>query len=176
MKTYSELLKDPRWQRRRLEILERARFCCEECEDDTSTLHVHHRSYRKGAMPWEYRDDELQCLCEGCHKHKTQCIYEIKNLIGKLHAAFLDQLLGYCESLLYRQYGPEYDPLLRVRGGDHAEGLFDAVYQKRKMVAVRSLTKALVPPYDSIHIKSLHEHGRSVIESNGPCNGQDPNN
>ena len=32
-----------------------------------ATLNVHHIKYRKGAMPWEYSDDELVTLCEGCH-------------------------------------------------------------------------------------------------------------
>lgn len=31
MKTYYELLKDPRWQRKRLEVMQRANFECEDC-------------------------------------------------------------------------------------------------------------------------------------------------
>lgn len=65
--TYWEKLKDPRWQRRRLEILQKADFSCGRCGDAESTLHVHHRIYRKKKQPWEYDDDELECLCEDCH-------------------------------------------------------------------------------------------------------------
>jgi hypothetical protein len=65
--TYADLLKDPRWQRRRLEVLERAGWACEQCSATTRTLHVHHVRYVRGRMPWAYGDDELQCLCEHCH-------------------------------------------------------------------------------------------------------------
>jgi len=69
--TYSERLRDPRWQRRRLEIMQRAGFICEECvAQDHRTLNVHHKVYRRGAMPWEYTDDELECLCEDCHRKR----------------------------------------------------------------------------------------------------------
>lgn len=66
--SYSDLLRDPRWQRRRLEIMSRADFSCEKCHSATKTLNVHHKEYRKGAKPWEYADHELECLCEDCHE------------------------------------------------------------------------------------------------------------
>jgi 5-methylcytosine-specific restriction endonuclease McrA len=65
--TYSEKLKDPRWQKKRLEILSAANFACEYCTNKTKTLHVHHLSYLKGKDPWDYTDDYLVCLCEDCH-------------------------------------------------------------------------------------------------------------
>lgn len=64
---YSEKLKDPRWQKKRLEILERDKWTCRICEDTTSTLVVHHRDYLPGKEPWEYPDDLLITLCEDCH-------------------------------------------------------------------------------------------------------------
>ena len=54
--TYSEKLKDPRWQRKRLEVLNRANFSCEKCQDHASTLHVHHKYYVSNRLPWEYPD------------------------------------------------------------------------------------------------------------------------
>lgn len=33
MRSYLEKLRDPRWQRRRLEVFERAHFQCEACHD-----------------------------------------------------------------------------------------------------------------------------------------------
>lgn len=65
--SYSEKLKDPRWQRRRLQILDRANFTCEECEASTKTLHVHHLYYVSGREPWEYPDFALLALCHDCH-------------------------------------------------------------------------------------------------------------
>lgn len=65
--TYAEKLKDPRWQKKRLEIMQLADFACEMCDDKDSTLHVHHRYYVKGRLPWQYPNFALQCLCSGCH-------------------------------------------------------------------------------------------------------------
>lgn len=65
--SYSELLKHPLWQRKRLEIMNRASFTCEWCGATESTLHVHHTAYHAGRKPWEYEDAELQCICEHCH-------------------------------------------------------------------------------------------------------------
>jgi hypothetical protein len=65
--SYSEKLRDPRWQRRRLEILQLDSFACGICGDSTSELHVHHRFYEKGLDPWEYKDSDLITLCSECH-------------------------------------------------------------------------------------------------------------
>ena len=68
-KSYYEKLKDPRWQKKRLEVLEREKYCCQSCGDKENTLNVHHSIYFKGADPWD--DDYnpyLYCLCEACHK------------------------------------------------------------------------------------------------------------
>jgi hypothetical protein len=66
-KSYFEKLKDPRWQRRRLEAMEGAEFRCQLCHDDKSTLHVHHKGYLKGRDPWEYDLEQLAVICESCH-------------------------------------------------------------------------------------------------------------
>ena len=66
--TYSDKLKDPRWQRKRLEILQRDEWACRSCGDKTNTLHVHHRWYVSGREPWEYPDVALLSLCQDCHK------------------------------------------------------------------------------------------------------------
>lgn len=66
--SYSDKLKDPRWQRKRLEVLDLREWTCEACSDSKSTLHVHHRQYIKGREPWEYDDNQLSVLCESCHE------------------------------------------------------------------------------------------------------------
>ncbi len=74
-KSYSELLKDPRWQKKRLRILERDKFECQSCNDTESTLNVHHCvPYRKDTKIWEYKDTELVTLCENCHKEISSII------------------------------------------------------------------------------------------------------
>jgi hypothetical protein len=66
--SYAEKLKDPRWQRKRLEILQRDDFTCKKCGDKQTTLHVHHRRYFKGNDPWDYPNELLVTLCEDCHE------------------------------------------------------------------------------------------------------------
>lgn len=70
-KDYAALYRDPRWQRKRLLILERDEWACQLCFDGESTLNVHHRYYRKGAPPWDYPDRVLVTLCEDCHAEET---------------------------------------------------------------------------------------------------------
>ena len=67
LKKYSEKLKDPRWQKKRLEVMERDKFRCLSCGDEKSTLAVHHLYYVSGRNPWQYPMWSLQTLCEGCH-------------------------------------------------------------------------------------------------------------
>ena len=62
--TYREQLLHPNWQRKRLEVLNRDNFRCCMCEDDQTTLHVHHKQYAKGRLAWEYPNDELVTLYE----------------------------------------------------------------------------------------------------------------
>jgi len=67
-KSYSEKLKDPRWQAKRLEKMQEQGFQCEVCGDHTSELHIHHRRYIDSLEPWEYSLTMLACLCSKCHK------------------------------------------------------------------------------------------------------------
>lgn len=82
---YFEKLKDPRWQKRRLEVLERGQWQCEQCEDKDKTLHVHHRYYEKGWNPWDYPDDALSVLCEDCHEWVTKLTASITRGLGKFN-------------------------------------------------------------------------------------------
>lgn len=67
MSNYIELLKDPRWQKKRLEIFERDKWECQCCFKGDRTLHVHHKEYNYGILPWEYDAELLITLCEFCH-------------------------------------------------------------------------------------------------------------
>lgn len=64
-KTYSEKLKDPRWQKKRLKILERDQWICKLFGDSNTTLHVHHEKYK--GDPWSISDDHLTSVCQHCH-------------------------------------------------------------------------------------------------------------
>ena len=74
-KEYYEKFKDPRWQKKRLEILKRDDFKCYLCGDKESQLHVHHTCYVAGRDPWEYKQYQLITLCENCHKAEHDTFY-----------------------------------------------------------------------------------------------------
>jgi hypothetical protein len=80
--TYQEQLKHPKWQKKRLEILERDKFKCSICGDTDVTLHVHHKvSYDNNKKPWEYSDNDYETLCEHCHKSISDLNKQIQRLI-----------------------------------------------------------------------------------------------
>ena len=65
---YAAKFKDPRWQKKRLAILERDGFKCTQCSDSEAELHVHHLYYSKARDPWNYPSFSLVTLCHSCHK------------------------------------------------------------------------------------------------------------
>jgi hypothetical protein len=77
---YYEKLKSPKWQKKRLEILKRDDWTCQNCLDKESTLHVHHKVYSEGD-PWDINNAHLITLCESCHKFETN---EIKDSIKEI--------------------------------------------------------------------------------------------
>lgn len=82
--SYAAKLKDPRWQKRRLEKLESAGWACEYCGDTTSNLQVHHRWYLKGYEPWDYGIDQLECLCEKHHEMASRVHKLLKERLSRL--------------------------------------------------------------------------------------------
>lgn len=65
---YTERLKHPLWQKKRLEIFNRDDFTCQKCGDTEAELQVHHKKYIDGCEPWEYDDSLLITYCVKCHK------------------------------------------------------------------------------------------------------------
>lgn len=65
---YQTKLQDPRWQKNRLLVLERDGWSCTKCEDDSTTLHVHHIKYESGKEPWDYPLSNFVTLCADCHR------------------------------------------------------------------------------------------------------------
>lgn len=82
--SYAEMLKDPRWQRKRLEVLEYWDFRCSHCGSRDKTLHVHHGSYDVRLDPWEYDHSMLHCLCNDCHEMIHGAVKAIRWIIGEL--------------------------------------------------------------------------------------------
>lgn len=122
--TYASKLKDPRWQRKRLEVMEYNSFECEVCGDKESTLNVHHKAYKKNAEPWEYEEHELSCLCDGCHAeaHHMMAMVDAELFRFRTDPNFGDaRLLGYLQGVM--SDGPFPVSCLSY---EYAEGMVDA--------------------------------------------------
>lgn len=65
--TYSKKLASPKWQRKRLEILNRDNFTCQSCGSDKYELHVHHFKYSNTGKPEDVNDEDLITYCSHCH-------------------------------------------------------------------------------------------------------------
>ena len=124
MSMYSDLLQHPRWQKKRLEVLEAAEFRCEECGASDKTLHVHHIYYAKGKKPWEYHAAFLRCLCRDCHATAEAYREAVSIAIGLMPGRKIVQTIGYTRGLLLAE-GTFSD--IFVDGDDELIGVADAV-------------------------------------------------
>ena len=127
--SYYEKLKDPRWQKKRLEALQSKDFCCEICLDNEKTLNVHHKEYLKNYEPWEYDVDQLAVLCEECHEN-----YHLSNPnLLKMVCSYLDlegpQSRDSAAILLAGFIGMDYDGIMHFSGLSDCPGNKD-LYKK----------------------------------------------
>jgi hypothetical protein len=111
-KTYSEKLRDPRWQKMRLEVMGRDGFACRMCQSNTEMLHVHHTFYRRGASPWGYPEETLLTLCESCHQRLEARRAEIDNIVngfafrGHVGDDAIDKLVEVANAMHNSIHGP----------------------------------------------------------------------
>jgi hypothetical protein len=96
--TYAEKLKDPRWQKKRLEVMQRDDFKCKLCNDKSNTLHVHHKSYQYGKEPWDYELDNFDTLCVPCHELEEFAKSRLNEFIYKL------EVLGYYKHQIVKEF------------------------------------------------------------------------
>jgi 5-methylcytosine-specific restriction endonuclease McrA len=76
--TYRDKLRDPRWQKKRFEILTRDNWTCCSCGAKDRNLQVHHLVYARHD-PWEYDNECLQTLCEDCHLERQEITDKLAN-------------------------------------------------------------------------------------------------
>lgn len=84
--TYSEKLKDRRWQALAAKVKDKANWKCEDpdCQSpQESNLQVHHVAYIPKFDPWEYDESLLIALCEDCHKRRQPLENECRLMLGK---------------------------------------------------------------------------------------------
>jgi len=65
-KEYKTYLRSDAWKEKRLVVLERANFKCENC-GDRNNLEVHHKNYDS---IFNERIDDLVCMCNFCHSEE----------------------------------------------------------------------------------------------------------
>ena len=82
---YIQKLQHPKWQKCRLETLERSEFRCSHCGSEDKQLHIHHGYYAKGKEPWEADPAHLHVYCSDCHQAAEDLKREVLSAIGKLN-------------------------------------------------------------------------------------------
>lgn len=87
---YSEKLKNPKWQKKRLEILNLHGFKCENCGCEDKELHIHHRFYLKGREVWQYDNDVFQVLCSDCHEKEHSKEKEVIDVIPEKYKILIE--------------------------------------------------------------------------------------
>ena len=135
---YYEQLKDPRWQRKRLEVLEREDFTCQWCESTERTLHVHHTSYKKGAAPWDYRSNSLIVLCEECHSKSHETRSRLNAAVdaimaNPISAISADRVRGYLKAVVADGL-EDLDVPIPFRNAEEAQGLGDFAHSRGEEV------------------------------------------
>jgi hypothetical protein len=112
--TYAEKLLDPRWQKKRLEILERDQWTCQLCNEKEVTLHVHHLKYK--SSPWDVSNDDLVTYCKHCHALieflKREYKGNMMKYIIKEPPVFIDKPLYYIK--IGDQHSDDFDRVLLI--------------------------------------------------------------
>ncbi len=137
---YWEKLKDPRWQKRRLEVFQAAGFECANCHASDQPLHAHHLRYKKGADPWDYNDRDIVCLCESCHEEWHAARDALNLFESGLTAEGLLRVAGYALGIASKTTcNPPHDiattgldgkgppGILGPASGEWVKGLADAI-------------------------------------------------
>jgi hypothetical protein len=119
MMKYHEQIKHPLWQKKRLEVLDHKGFQCECCLTVEKELHVHHPFYKKGALIWDYEDEELQVLCIECHAEAHAIDEKIKKAMSLLAPEQKIRLLGFIDSM--------NGPFLNDNSISYLEGYADGI-------------------------------------------------
>lgn len=149
---YGAKLRDPRWQKMRLEVMQRDAFTCQDCGDATRTLNVHHKFYRPAADPWDYPVASLVTLCEDCHEERTESTNETKEaereLVELMRTADLDPRDVVClvQLTIKRQSSP-IDIAYFLHSIGPSKNASDVIFALTQAVKDKSLVTWLLSQY-----------------------------
>ena len=105
--SYSDELRNPLWQKRRLQVFERAGWRCEWCGTTQSQLHAHHKVYLSRHKPWEYPDILLECLCDQCHERAHEHKRQFELCVASRPSAELSKLNRLFDKLAAAMTAPD---------------------------------------------------------------------
>ena len=132
MATYSEKLRDPRWQRMRLEILQRDSWKCTRCGNTENTLHVHHIKYC-GKDPWDTPVEFLKTLCEFCHSLEESMKSSVPDLLEMFKKqGWSNEQVYYLRDHLESMSGSIEDTLECLYGLCNLNGEFEELLSRVK--------------------------------------------
>ena len=101
---YMAKLRDPRWQKRKNEVLARDGYHCAWCRagvDHGRNLQVHHGYYdRSIENPWEYPEGSLWTLCEYCHEQAEVLRQQVYEVLGYLAPQYHHHVFDGLQELL----------------------------------------------------------------------------
>ena len=168
---YAQKLKDPKWQKRRLEMLEIANWQCNVCHDEEEELHIHHIEYFQGRDPWEYSDDQMICLCKTCHTLIHLCENKVKLFSDKFLYKNRNDLasdISVEEIKRIKPYGGHGEPVYEVCCGIlvfHQDGYDHRVRGVLEKYFYGNNIKPIVIGYDRGRIEMLWKTERQSLDN-----------
>lgn len=112
-KSYAELLRDPRWQKKRLEVMGRDDFTCQVCGDRDTTLNVHHKFY--SGEPWEINSGFLVTLCQPCHESESEWMKDAPQEFAKaVRSRSFGSKIFIALAEAFEEIDPIHDPQKRT--------------------------------------------------------------
>lgn len=147
MTTYGEKLRDPRWQRKRLEVLSRDDWQCQRCFSRDKTLNVHHTYY--DGEPWDVPLDALYTLCSECHEIEPAEYKEAARCVLGMLAHF-GVRTAYDLMMLEDQAMPEAYRRRSAAGLDPIPTVDDLIEALRGFAALRAAYKTSLENHHAV--------------------------
>lgn len=155
---YARKLLDGRWQRKRLEILQRDNFCCTICQR-SHNVQIHHNWYLKNMEPWDYTADQLVSLCNEHHEEIGELQEGLKRLLARSGPAIQRQVYDYLFGLL-NQKREVATPVVPVSTG-----------KLPKLSAYRQNESARIPRLERVCERLRGYHWFEIIDELHDCKG-----
>ena len=122
--SYAEKLRDPRWQKKRLEVMERDGWGCVNCGAASKSLNVHHKHEDYRIEPWDHENETMVTLCDTCHERLHE---KLKFVRAKLED--MDMLHGVWKMLSFGGGMIVFDLLIKFHDDSVAMGYMEGRHE-----------------------------------------------